>query len=1092
VLNPWLAGETAFINEALAAQLAARVGDEIVLRVRKPTALAQDAVITPRDETGVALRLKVGHVLSPDLLGDFSLTPNQIPPANLFLPHDLLADKVGLNDKANLAVHGSLSVKTGDFLRVEHAWWRQARLHLAEWLRPRNGIARWRGRLARLVEPKEIVPQAPPEAPASLALAWLNAELSRVFTIGDAELSLQIITPPASATGSEYVKPTIELNSNRIFLDSPVIQAASVPRTRLLEGHLSVPVDTALDLASAQAVTNKFSLLTYLVNLIRAGDRETPYSMVAALDHKLLPPDMRDDEILVNEWLADDLRVNPGDSVRLIYYLPESGSRLTQRTNSFRVRAVIPMKGIFADRTLMPDFPGLAKAESTRDWNAAFPLEHRIRQIDEDYWKKYRGTPKAFITLSAGQNMWANRFGSLTAIRYPIPPGPHPAVWREVLCRNLLANLDPASLSLRWEPVREQALAAANQSQDFAGLFLGFSFFLIAAALLLVALLFRFGIEQRAEELGTLLALGLRPAQVRHLLLGEGCAIASIGALIGLFAGSGYARALLKGLSTIWKDAVGSAPLDFHAGPNTMLIGTIASVCVALLAIWLTLRQQAHRPARELLAEGTALSSPTFPRPGPVVRRTLYLPAGAALGALLLIAWALVQRDPPTESFFGAGALLLLAGLGSCSTLLLLLARSNQATRVSILSMGVRSLARRPKRSLTTVGLIACGSFLIVAVGANRLDAGRDAARRTSGTGGFALLAESALPVNYDLNSTAGRNFFGLDEKLLDGVQIVQLRVHDGDDASCLNLNRAQRPRLLGLNPEALASRNAFAFAKVARQSPPANGWAMLASQSTALSHPPSVPIPSRQPPVTYPLEVPAIGDAASIRWALGKHVGDTLSYVDERSHTFKLRIVGALRNSILQGNLLISEDAFVSLFPSESGYRMFLIDAPANRLAEVSAHLSRALGDLGLEITPAVRRLADFNAVQNTYLSTFQALGGLGLLLGSAGLGVVVLRNVMERRGELALLLAVGFRQQHLKRLVLSEHTALLVLGLTLGAVAAVVAVFPAWLSQGEEFPILSMGLTLLAVFINGLVWTWLATAAALRGRLLDALRNE
>ena len=87
------------------------------------------------------------------------------------------------------------------------------------------------------------------------------------------------------------------------------------------------------------------------------------------------------------------------------------------------------------------------------------------------------------------------------------------------------------------------------------------------------------------------------------------------------------------------------------------------------------------------------------------------------------------------------------------------------------------------------------------------------------------------------------------------------------------------------------------------------------------------------------------------------------------------------------------------------------------------------------MELTPAAQRLNEFNAVQNTYLGTFQILGGLGLLLGSAGLGVVVLRNVLERRGELGLLVAVGFRRRLLHRLVLSEHGALLGAGLVLAS---------------------------------------------------------
>jgi len=238
--------------------------------------------------------------------------------------------------------------------------------------------------------------------------------------------------------------------------------------------------------------------------------------------------------------------------------------------------------------------------------------------------------------------------------------------------------------------------------------------------------------------------------------------------------------------------------------------------------------------------------------------------------------------------------------------------------------------------------------------------------------------------------------------------------------------------------------------------------------------------------------EVPAIGDENSILWAMGKKVGDTVDYTDERGRVFKLRLVGALANSVLQGNLIIDEAEFVKRFPGESGYRMFLMDAPSNQVAKISSAMTRALQDVGMELTPAPQRLNEFNAVQNTYLSTFQALGGLGLLLGSAGLGVVVLRNVQERRGELGLLLAIGFRRRALQWLVLSEHGALLGLGLGVGVVAAVIGVLPALLSPGSQIPYGSLALTLSAVLLNGLVWTWLATRFALRGKLLDALRNE
>jgi ABC-type antimicrobial peptide transport system permease subunit len=471
-----------------------------------------------------------------------------------------------------------------------------------------------------------------------------------------------------------------------------------------------------------------------------------------------------------------------------------------------------------------------------------------------------------------------------------------------------------------------------------------------------------------------------------------------------------------------------------------------------------------------------------------------------------MTAW--VTRESSPESFFGAGALLLIAGL-LWMRLWLRAGRSAgfqpaSAERASSLfgtvspdragwkpaepgrlearpplglaALALRGLSRRPSRSLGTITLLASAAFLIIAVGANKLDANRDATKRSSGTGGFALWAESSLPVIQDLNGRKGQEFYGLDPKSLTNVSFVPFRVRDGDDASCLNLNKAQRPRLLGVKPELLAQRGAFTFTGLAKGVNVTNGWLALSSE---------LRVPSSELPI-----IPAIADANSIQWALQKQLGDTLDYVDERGRPFKVRLVGAVANSILQGSVIIDETEFVKRFPSEGGYRAFLIDGPTQTADALSATLSRALQDTGLETTPAARRLTQFNAVQNTYLNTFQILGGLGLLLGSVGLGVVVLRNVFERRGELAVMQAVGFDRASLQSFVLKEHVALLLLGLFVGTVAALVAVLPAIVSPGAEVPWLSLSLTLLAVLLNGALWTWLATRRALRGRLVDCLR--
>ena len=1033
------AADEVVLNLPLASQLKVKAGDSIVLRAAKPGRLSREAPLSPQEDSSVSLRLKVTAIASDADLGRFNLQASQVAPFNAFVSLSALQERLKLPGRANLLL---ASVD-------DDAW----------------------------------------------AAVQANVALRQTWTLADAELELREL--PAVNT--------LELRTSRVFLDPPIADAA------------------------LKAATNGTGILTYFVNELRVRDRATPYSMVTAAGAPLVPADLRADEILINQWLADDLGARPGDKLALSYYIVGLSRRLEERTNEFTVRAVVPLAGAAADRDLMPDFPGLEKAESTRDWDPSLPVKlERIRPQDEEYWKKYRGTPKAFITLAAGQKMWSNRFGNLTAVRYPTgagagsgksnplasPPeegtGPGRAAselpsreagglsFKSEIERAIVRALDPASLGLSFEPVRRQALAAAGQSQDFGGLFLGFSFFLIAAALLLMALLFQFGIEQRATEVGLLLALGFTPRQVRRLLLLEGGALALVGGLIGIGGGVGYARALLLGLSTIWRDAVQTSGLRYHVEPQTLVLGAVSAVLVAWLTIWLALRKQARQPARELLAEG---ASETLPAPGALLARkgnTRRFAVGTGLSALMVIGWALWRRDTANaEVFFSAGALSLIAGLALSAALLSSLAggRDGVSAKFSLSEMGVRNCARRRKRSLATLGLLACGSFLIASIGVFRLEAVHDSEKRPSGTGGFALVGETTLPVVQDLNSKSGREFFGLDDKALVGVSFVPFRVREGDDASCLNLNRAQKPRLLGVKPEMLAGRHAFTFAKVAKGLPKENPWLLLKAwngraRSGSVASPPGDG--STEPGSANDEIIPAIADEASIVWAMGKKVGDTLEYTDERGRGFRIRLVAAVANSILQGNLIIAEDEFVARFPSESGYRMFLIDAPSKDANEVSRTLSRALRDTGLELTPTTQRLAAFNAVQNTYLSTFQILGGLGLLLGSVGLGVVVMRNVLERRNELALLLAVGFRRRALQWLVMSEHSALLLAGLAVGTIAALVAVLPALLSPGTDVPYVSLALTLAAVLISGAIWTWAATALALRGKLLDALRNE
>ena len=583
------------LNEALAAQLRAKPGDELVLRLHKPSALSREVPITPQNDASIALRVKVHAIAPADAPGNFSLHASQTPPLNAFLSIEELATAAGIPGKANLLL--------GSLRGVETLPPRQLYLDFM----PGEAASPWDAMLLEYFDrvPTPLRPLLEEAGRSSMTGELLNNLLARSNTLSNLGLELRPLDG-----GKE-----IELRSSRIFLDPHVTLSVLEPtahpldRSQLLSQMVPVYPKEATSKSLSpfpyrqNIATNARPILTYLVNQLRSGERSVPYSMVSAAGSPLTPTDIKDDEVVINQWLADDMQLKVGETLDLTYFLVESGASLLERTNRFRIHSVVPMEGIHSDRQLMPEFPGLAKAESTHDWDAGFPLVHKIRDQDEAYWKKYRGTPKAFITLAAGQRMWANRFGNLTAIRFPVPESQSVSNVTDAIEGSFLSDIQPSKLGLHFDSVRAEALAGASQSQDFGGLFIGFSFFLILAALILMALLFQFGLEQRTAELGTLLALGFTPRRVRWLLLGEGTAVAFVGGVLGAFGGVGYAQAMLHGLTTLWRDAVGTSALRFHVTPMTLGIGLVASVLVCAATIWFVLRKQAARSARELMAD---------------------------------------------------------------------------------------------------------------------------------------------------------------------------------------------------------------------------------------------------------------------------------------------------------------------------------------------------------------------------------------------------------------------------------------------------------------------------------------------------------
>ncbi len=820
-------------------------------------------------------------------------------------------------------------------------------------------------------------------------------------------------------------------------------------------------------------------VLTYLANTLRRGDRAIPYSLVAAIDLQVVapavtPPANGTPPIVLNEWAARDLEARPGDAVTLDYYLWEEPGRLVTRTATFQIASVIPVDA--GDRHLVPSYPGITDSATLVDWDPPFPIDlRRIRPLDEEYWKQYRTTPKAFIPLEVGQQLWRSRYGSQTSVRLMAAENASLDEVRQAYDTRLRARLDPLDFGLGVRDVRGEGLAASRGATDFGAYFLYFSFFIVVSALLLAALFFKLGIEQRGREVGLLRAVGFGPADVRRLFLWEGLLLAVTGSVVGIAGAVAYAGLLMVGLRTWWVDAVGTNALTLHVSPLSLAIGAMGGVVAAIVCIWWTLHSLARISERSLLAGQVTTESDAVGRAFTArSARRKAAPYALTFIAVLLLVASGAGLVPQAGAFFGAGALLLASALSFFAAALRRPARQPIGGRgwQPVSHLGLRNTTYRPGRSVLSMAVIASATFILISVDAFRRDTAVAPGETRTGLGGYALIVETLLPIVQDPNSPEGREALNLAD--LGSTRIEPFRLLPGDDASCLNLYEPRNPRILAARESFLdEGRFVFNSSLASTDAERANPWLLLER---------------REPDGA----VPVIADANSMTYVLHRRLGDDI-VIERGDRRIRLRLVAALGDSIFQSELLMAEARFRELFPEEEGYRYLLLETAADNADEVAGQIETSLSDLGADATGTAERLAQFHRVENTYLSTFQTLGGLGLLLGTVGLATVLLRNALERRRELALLGAVGYRQRHFVVMLAAENALLLAGGLAIGAVCAALAIAPAVAERGGRLPLTSGGaLLLFAVFVTGLLSSLVATRAATRAPLLTALRSE
>jgi ABC-type antimicrobial peptide transport system permease subunit len=791
------------------------------------------------------------------------------------------------------------------------------------------------------------------------------------------------------------------------------------------------------------------AVFSYFINDVSFNGKQTPYSFVSTNES------LSGQQISISEWMAEDLNLKIKDTVKLSYFEIGPLRRLVQKDTTFIVENIYRQQGNFADQNLMPVIPGLSDAGNCRDWKTGVPVDlKKIRPKDEAYWNAFKGTPKAFISLKTAQKLWANRFGQSTAICID-------GLKKAELEKTLLSGLQPVQMGYDLKDVKAEGISAASNGTDFGQLFIGLSFFVLFAAVLLVILLFQLYLGFRKAEIGNFSAMGFPMKTIRNLFLGESSIIVIAGIVVGIPFAILYNQLILKAVNTIWVDIVRTSIVNIHLRPVTIIGGSLIIAMLSMVTIYFILR----RFLKHQIIDIQRISSSIKARNG---RLSLWLGLSFIILSLtMLFTKGINNGETDPELFF-------ISGFGMLPGLILLfnyflqrLAAYESANTFSWRSLLLKRVAGDRKQTVMIVSFLSAGIFMVVSTGLNRKDLSAHADLPSSGTGGYNYFVETTMPVLFDVNTHKGKETLDLPTE----AQIVQFQAQQGDDASCLNLNRVARPRIIACNPYLFNERSAFTFVSRTEELDTQNQWLSLNKTLTDNV-------------------IPAIADQTVIQWGLGKKTGDTLIYKDEQGKELKLKLIAGLANSVFQGNVIIAEDHFVKAFPSASGSSIFLIASTDSTLN--AENIQNGWRNYGPQVTTTTDRLLTFYQIENTYLNIFLMLGALGLLIGTIGLGILIFRITFEHIPEYALMRSIGYPKAAIYSLLLKEKLFLMIVSVLIGIIPAILSGLPSLLSSlYAELWIWLPAIALLVIF-SGALWTIMAVRLALKWDLIQALRND
>ena len=623
----------------------------------------------------------------------------------------------------------------------------------------------------------------------------------------------------------------------------------------------------------------------------------------------------------------------------------------------------------------------------------------------------------------------------------------------------------PPTPSFTIAKAKADSIKGTAQGIDqLSQVFILLSFFTIIAGVLLIVNIFVMLAEERKGEMGVSRALGMRRKNLVQSFVSEGLLYALLSSLVGMFAGLFVAAVILWGFSQVFPSGLGGTAFvlawtysDLLTGFSigfliTMATIGIASFRVSKLNIVRAIRDIPepipHRSTRRQVAIGSTLAAlGAIGTLTSLATRNLILqdagPSGLAVGlavltmrltsprrvftaaGVLMLAWLLSPwkffsvASADITLFIIVGLLLILGGL--------LIVLFNSDTILAVATRFVRGRTWRPVvrtaiaypmnkkfRTGATLASIALVMFTIATMsGIQAMVSSSISTTSVRESGGFELLGVSLVPIqNWDTAFAAYRTDTG-STNVTENHGIAQARVRIATNA---NFSGVQyNSSLIGVPTDWTPPLPLQARDPAYRDD--AGAWAAIRADSGL-----------------------AIIDGSVVPNSFGPNFGSFTAVLNDAFHfrnmtgaTRIVRIIGILYEQFAQG-LWVSSSTVKADFGIDAASLFYFNILEGVDVTKAGHDLERYFIAHQL-ITLNIQEL--INSILETTMGVFnllQAYVALGLIVGIAGLGVITMRNVVERRQETGALRALGFRKSMVLRSFLFELSFIALTGITMG----------------------------------------------------------